>query len=249
MKLIAQWRRWQIFLDENSWIAIKKAKDENKIPAINKERQILLKLKEANIDFVPQIIDWWEWRFSYKRIEGITMYDILRKSEEKYEEVWRKITWNTSNNIKISSEFLQSFFRTFQTFKKYLFLDLLQKAYILDKLWIIHWELIRPYKNIILGKSDKFVLKKSEKNSEKFWKNILSDFLWINLSDFPRIHIIDFERWKIWDYSWKNMRSFAQFLLNQWILTLDDVKKLGKLNKDDIFEFLKEKILSFKNPI
>ena len=110
MKLVACGRRWEIRLDENKWIAIKKAKDKSKIPAINKERQILLKLKENGIKFVPQIIDWWDWRFSYRRIPWITMYDILkilnnhRQSKNLSQTIWKIITDNKKQLNKTSSQ-------------------------------------------------------------------------------------------------------------------------------------------------
>ncbi len=76
---INQWRRWEIFLNSDLWIAIKKALSKEKIASINREIIILKKLNNLWINFVPKIIKYWDWWFQYKRIEGTTLKNFLSK--------------------------------------------------------------------------------------------------------------------------------------------------------------------------
>ncbi len=179
-QLAASWRRGEIWLNKEKNIAVKKALSEEKVAAINKERQLLLRLKKLGINFVPQIIDYGEGWFAYKRIPWIHLIDFLKKYPEKEKPILQ---------------------------------DLLTKAYILDKVWIVHWELIRPFKNVIVG-----------------------------LCITEDLYIIDFERWATGNFSWKNLRSYAQFLLAKWYLTIPEAQQLANKSTDEIYKFLKERI-------
>lgn len=183
MEKIANWRRWEIFLEtiDGQKIATKKAIDKEKKWAINKEIVILKKLNKLWIQFVPQLLESWDWYFQYNYIEWKHFITEYRNSEKK-----RK-------NILIN--------------------NLLEKVFELDKMGIIHWELIKPYTNILV------------------WKN-------------DDISIIDFERGKIEDFSWKNMRSFSQWLKNEWYINIQNLKKIWKTKTaPQIYKFLKEKIM------
>lgn len=182
MEKIWQWRRWEVYIYEkwNKKIAKKIALDQTKKASILKEIDIIKKLNNNWIKFVPQIESIWENYFEYQYIEG-----------ESFDKIFDK-----STNFK----------------KKKLIKSLLQKIYILDKLWVIHGEMIRPFSNILVDKKN-------------------------------NINIIDFERWTIWDFTWKNMRSFSQWLKNQKYLDIDDLKKIWKLKSiKEIYLYIKRKI-------
>ena len=110
--------------------------------------------------------------------------------------------------------------------KRKCILSLLQRAYQLDRVWVVHGEFIRPYTNILVNE-DK-VLETWEGNS---------------------IFVIDFERGKVGDYSGKNMRSLSQWFLAQWYITILDCKKLGKMEREEMYGFLKEKLKDIGWPI
>jgi len=200
-KRISSWRRGEIFLEEIDWkkIATKKALDETKKAAINKEFQILSKLNDLWISFVPQVISSWDGFFSYEFIEGCHFKKFF-ESQYNY------------NN------------------KKRLALLLLEKVYELDKTWVVHWELIRPYTNVLV--SDKV---KGERWKLKGESDKLDDF---------KISIIDFERWLVWDFSWKNMRSYMQWLRNNWFLSMEQTKIFGKITDSTLlYNSIKENIM------
>lgn len=82
MKLLSSWRRGEVYLQEinGKKVATKIAKDKEKVGAIKKEIQIITKLNELGILFVPQLISSNEDSFSYEFIEGLHFEDV-------YEEV------------------------------------------------------------------------------------------------------------------------------------------------------------------
>ncbi len=181
MEKIWQWRRGEVFIYEENWSKISKklALDETKKASIKKEIDIIKKLNNNWVHFVPQIISYWDDYFEYYYIEGSSFNKVFANSDDKK--------------------------------KNKLILDLLKKAYILDKNWIVHWELSKPNANILV--------------------------------DDMKINIIDFERWKFWDYSWKNLRSLAQWLKNEWYISIWDLKEIWKINKaKDIYLYLKRYI-------
>lgn len=195
-KKISSGRRGEIFLEEIDWkqIATKKALDETKKAAINKEFQIISKLNELWISFVPQVISSWDGFFSYEFIEG--------------------------NHFK-------KFFESQLNFdsKKMLALTLLDRVYELDKVWVVHGELIRPYTNVLVRR----------KGKGEMWKE-LEEF---------EIFIIDFERGEFWNFSWKNMRSYMQWLRNNWFLTMEQTKLFWRITDvAKLYTSIKENILS-----
>lgn len=101
--------------------------------------------------------------------------------------------------------------------KKCLILKLLDRAYALDCVWVIHGELIRPFTNVLVSSS--------------------------SLDDQDLCHgeifIIDFERGSLGDTSGKNMRSFSQRLLAEEYIGLEQVKSLWRLSRDEIYNSLK----------
>lgn len=182
MEKISQWWRGEIFLIEENWkkVVLKKALSKEKYSAINREIQILQKLKVSEITFVPKIIESWDWWFKMNYIEW-THFDKFVES---------------SDTIDMMKAWLQ----------------LLNHCFILDKLWVVHWELTKPFSNIIVDVDG-------------------------------NVFILDFERWKLWDFSWKNLRSYAQWLKSRGFLTISDLKKIGEIdNPSDIYDDIKTKI-------
>ncbi len=123
---------------------------------------------------------------------------------------WFSYTW-------IEGEVFSKVFKTASLDKKNQLLhSLLDKAYELDKLWVIHGELLRPHTNVLI------------KNNSQ--------------SSNAEIIIIDFERGFFGDFTWKNMRSLAQFLLNEQYITLESCKSLGNMTPEQIYGFLKSSV-------
>lgn len=114
------------------------------------------------------------------------------------------------------NHFLKTFEVNSTDIQKKLVLELLEKVYQLDKVGVVHWELIRPHTNVLVS-------------TERLLQ-------W----DFD-IYIIDFERWKVWDFSWTNLRGYAQWLRSKWYLTIDYIKQISTLNTAlDIYEHIKK---------
>jgi len=88
MNLLFSWHRWSIYIQEENWkkYAIKKAKTKEKKWAIQKEIVILNYLKNK-IDFVPNIIEYWEDFFKYEFIEWITLNKIKNSSKNIYKQL------------------------------------------------------------------------------------------------------------------------------------------------------------------
>ncbi len=180
--IIWQWRRWEVTMIEEEWIkyAIKKYLSDETKAAINKESQIIEKINNEWLNFVPKIVDKWDWWFKYYYIE-----------------------WEDFNDVYDTSE---------DNVKNKLILELLERCYDLDKIWVVHWELHRPFSNVLVN--------------EKF-----------------KVFIIDFDRWWFWEFNWKNLRSYAQWLKNKDYLSIDDVRVIWQLQELDlIYKFIYDKL-------
>lgn len=118
---IAQWRRWCIYIseDSNGKIATKVAKHASTRAAIQKESKILRYLNRHDVDFVPQVIEVEDDRFSYYWIEWSPMKHV------------RKTLSDSQKNTVARA--------------------LLDKAYHLDCLGVVHGELSRPTTNVLLN--------------------------------------------------------------------------------------------------
>ncbi len=88
MFLLSSGRRGDVFIEEIDWVkyAIKKAKDESKKWALQKEITILKFLK-WKLDFVPQILDYGDDFFRYKFIEWKTLDKIKNPSKDIYRQL------------------------------------------------------------------------------------------------------------------------------------------------------------------
>ena len=118
-------RRGRIEIDQTKqpWIATKHARTKLFIGAIQKEAELLKKLNQKLISFVPQLIksgkDW----FSYERIEG---------------DCFKKVYIGSSNEKK-----------------KNLAVQLIEAAYTLDIVGVLHGELDHPRTNVLVDSEDK----------------------------------------------------------------------------------------------
>ncbi len=185
MEKIWQWRRWQVYLYTKDWKKIAR-----KVALDDSTKYNIL--KEA------------------KLLKKLNKYDL--DFIPKILEIWNDyfdyeyIQWNHFKNVYENSN---------KKDKKKLVLSLLKNAYQLDKLWIVHWELIRPYTNVLVNQNNK-------------------------------IYIIDFGRWSIDDFSGKNMRSLAQWLKNEWYLSISELVKMQKIkNSKDLYYYIYNKIIKF----
>lgn len=176
---------------EGKKVATKSAKDNTKKWALNKEIQILSYLAQQGIDFVPQILDSWDGWFSYERIEG-----------EHFKKEIRNATKGSPDQVE----------KYWKLRGERLVLWLLERAYQLDCVGVVHGEFIRPFTNILV------------------WNQM------------GKIYIIDFERGKLWDFSGKNMRSLSQWLLAEWWITLSDCKSLGKRERKEMYQYISSKL-------
>lgn len=170
-----------IEIEDGVKIATKKALDASKIWSIHREIQILRFLQHKWCDFVPQLRDIYHDKFTYMRIEGKHFEDVYMQSKKQNEKTCE------------------------------LLLNLLERAYQLDVLWVIHGEFLRPFKNMIVSG---------------------------DLSDTYTIYIIDFERGTLRDDSGKNMRHLAQWLHSEWRIDLDVIKWLGQIDREEIYDVL-----------
>lgn len=116
--------------------------------------------------------------------------------------------------------------------RKKLIVQLLERAYQLDNVGVVHGEFIRPFTNILVWSQ-----MKSMKSDEE--KKLIEDE-----NDLENIiYVIDFERGKMGDFSGKNMRSFSQRLLAEWYLSLEECKRVGKMEREEIYQFLHNKLI------
>ncbi len=88
MFLLSSGRRGDVFVEEVDGVkyAIKKAKDESKKWALQKEITILKFLK-WKLDFVPQILEYWEDFFRYEFIEWKTLNKVKNPSKDIYRQL------------------------------------------------------------------------------------------------------------------------------------------------------------------
>lgn len=88
MQRLSCWHRWEIYtlVENNISYAIKKAKSPEKKWAIIKEIAILRKLR-WKLDFVPQIVDFWDDFFKYRFIEWKTFDKIKNPSLDLYAQL------------------------------------------------------------------------------------------------------------------------------------------------------------------
>lgn len=96
---------------------------------------------------------------------------------------------------------------------------LIDAAYELDRHGVIHGELHRPMSNVrVQLVSDDT---KPKKDTHEY-----------------RITILDFERGTMGDDSGRNMRAIAQWMLTEKLLQVEDLKRLGTMTREEIYEFL-----------
>ena len=91
MYLLSSGRRWEVFvLEENGkTYAIKKAKDNTKKGSIQREITILKYLR-WKVDFVPQILDYWDDWFKYEFLPGVTLSK-AKLSFNQLKEIYKKL--------------------------------------------------------------------------------------------------------------------------------------------------------------
>jgi len=186
------WRRGVVDVDTSSIprIATKKALDKHRYGALQKEADILKKLNEQGITYVPEILERGDWWFSYPWIIG-----------ESFDKVF---THQSATN------------------KYRLMHELVDKAYQLDKLWIVHGELDKPMSNVLVNKS---LLEQQQ----------------------LCIFIIDFERGYRQDYSGKNLRHVTQWLHRIGIVSREQCKTFGTYPVDTLYQHLTTMINKNKN--
>jgi len=186
------WRRGLVEIDTSSTprIATKKALDKHRHGALQKEADILKKLNEQGITYVPEILERGDGWFSYPRIPG-----------ESFDKVF----------VKQSA-----------TNKSRLMHELVDKAYQLDTLGIIHGELDKPMSNVLVNK---LLLEQQQ----------------------ACIFIIDFERGYRQDYSGKNLRHVTQWLHRIGIVSRDQCKTFWTYPVDTLYYKLKTMINKNKN--
>ncbi len=170
MIFLKKGKRWMIFLKEEfeKKIAVKKAISEEKKAAINKEINIIKKLNENNLDFVPVLKNFWDWRFEYEFIQWDSFKDYLK---------------NCLNKPPL-----------------YIVFQFLEKVYCLDKLGIEHWELWRPFTNIIIWLDEKINIIDFERGKIEWrkGKNMRQLAQWLANINYLNITLLK-ELWKIQD--------------------------------------------------
>lgn len=187
------WRRGVVDVDttQTPRRATKKTSDKSRFAMIHKETEIIKKLNDHKIRFVPQYIDQGEWRFSY---------------------FW--IPWERFDKIYASATKRQ---------KQQLNNELLDKAFQLDTLWIVHGELDNPMSNILVDET-RLRIKK------------------------PCISIIDFERGHRNDTSWKNCKHVMQWLQRQWFVSIEQCKQRWQQECKILYAHLKDAIAMKNTP-
>lgn len=148
MEVLASWRRWIVYLEiiDNKKYCIKKALDESKKAAINKEIIILQKLEKHTLNFVPKIVEYGDGWFKYEYIPGMSFDKVIANA-------------NSIMRLKLVSQ-------------------LLEKCYLLDKIWVIHWELIRPYSNVLVNNSEIYII--------DFERGVVGDFSGRNIRSYSQ---------------------------------------------------------------
>ncbi len=181
------WRRGVVDVDTTQIprIATKKSTDHTRFAMIHKEADLIKKLNDHALHFVPQLIDKGEWRFSYFWLEW-DRFDKIYATCTKQQKIWL-------NN------------------------ELLDKAYQLDILWVVHGELDNPMSNILVDQ------KRLQSNK-------------------PCISIIDFERGHRNDTSGKNCKHVMQWLQRQWFVSIEQCKNRWQQDCKTLYTHLKQTI-------
>ena len=216
---IAHGRRWEIWREEvdGRFVATKQALDESKRWAIRRETEILRYMNLREIDFVPVVLDAGEGRFSYEWIEG--------------EHFWSEFRKNVMNGKQ----------------RRQLALALFECASKLDQVGVVHGELARPTKNVLVGRmlphEPSPLTPPTPLSPLPEGKAIRGE-----LDPHFKVFIIDFERGKRGDFSGKNMKHVAQWMARQWLLDLEVVKSLGQMTREEIYERVTSKIAFMWTP-
>lgn len=181
------WRRGVVDVDTTQIPrqATKKSTDHTRFAMIHKEAELIKKLNDHAIRFVPQLIDEGEGRFSYFWLEW-----------ERFDKIYATCT--EQQKIRLNNE-------------------LLDKAYELDILWVVHGELDNPMSNILVDE------KRLQSNK-------------------PCINIIDFERGHRNDTSGKNCKHVMQWLQRQWFVTIEQCKHRWQQDCKTLYTHLKQTI-------
>lgn len=181
-KKVAQWWRGEIRLSEVNWVKIA----TKKARSADKKGSLY---KEGNI-------------LTYLHENWV---DFVPKVTEMHEDgfSYERIEWNHFIDVYDSSSLQQ---------KKSLLLKLLDCCYKLDVVWILHWELLRPFTNVLVTED-------------------------------MEVYIIDFERGKKIAESRKNMKHLMQWLISQWYVSVEKVRKLSHLSQEELYSTLSDIIL------
>ncbi len=92
---------------------------------------------------------------------------------------------------------------------------LLERAYQLDSIGVVHGELSLPHSNVLVNRSLE-----------------------------QPVFLIDFERWTLRDFSGKNMKGLAQRLRSEWYITMEECKEIWNetVSLSDKYNLLMSKI-------
>lgn len=124
MKKISSWRRWEIYLETKWWKDIATKKALDESKKASINKEILLL-----------------WKLNNNNVKFVPQLIESADWEFSYEF----IKWDPFNKVFQKSD---------RKKQDKIVLDLIEKTYQLDKLWIIHWELIRPYSNVLVSEND-----------------------------------------------------------------------------------------------
>lgn len=149
MEKIAEWYRWEIFLTTKDWKRIIIKKALDQTKKASIQREIVI-LQKINKLWIKCVPK------------------ILDFGEDYFEEEY--IDW-------------QRFDKIFDKSNKYkqniLIQKLLENCYNLDKFWIVHWELSRPFNNVLVS-----------------WNNVyIIDFERWHINDFSGKNMKNFAQW------------------------------------------------------
>jgi len=182
MQKIAEWYRWEVFLTTKNWKQIIIKKALDPTKKASIQREIKILQKINNL-----------WIKFVPKILGFW--------EDYFEEEY--VEWKRFDKVFEKAD------------KKYqikLIKKLLENCYQLDKNGIVHWELSRPFNNVLVSWDNVYII--------DFERGHISEFEWRNMKNFAQwlksknlLEVSDLLKiWKIKDM--KNMKKFIEKKIN-----------------------------------
>jgi len=157
---------------------------------------------------------WRRWNIFIKEINWVKYAIKKAKNESKKWAIKKEII--ILNHLKWKVSFVPQILKYGDDFFEYKFIEWETLDKIKNPNKEIYKTLLKYSYNLDLLNIEHWELSKPTKN--------------IIISPDKKVYVIDFERWNMYNYNWKNLRWYSQYLLKQWFIKANELKNIFKNN-------------------